>query len=97
MPLMPIFKVEILIYAVTDYVYLVQRLPQYLDQKWVKLGYEIMLALSTQFFGLGFAGPLRCFVIYPVTALWPKNFPTLALNRALVVPEKKDEVVNGWR
>ncbi|CZR63038.1 related to Oligopeptide transporter 2 [Phialocephala subalpina] len=78
------------------YVYLVQQLPQYLNQKWVTFGYEIMLALSTQFFGLGLAGLLRRFVIYPVTAIWPKNFPTLALNRALVVPEKKGEVVNGW-
>jgi OPT family small oligopeptide transporter len=79
-----------------SYVYLVQELPQYLGQTWVKFGYEIILALSVQFFGFGFAGLLRRFVVYPVTAIWPKVFPTLALNRALIVPEKKGEVVNGW-
>ncbi|KAF8860180.1 OPT-domain-containing protein [Acephala macrosclerotiorum] len=72
-----------------------QQLPQYLNQKWVTFGYEVMLALSTQFFGLGFVGLLRRFVIYLVTTIRLKNFPTLALNRALVVPEKKSEVVNG--
>jgi OPT family small oligopeptide transporter len=78
------------------YVYLVQRLPQYLDRTWVTFGYEIILALSTQFFGFGFAGLLRRFVIYPITAIWPKVLPTLALNRALILPEKKGERVNRW-
>ena len=40
---------------------------------------------------------LRRFVIYPVTAIWPQVLPTLALNRALIVPERKGEVVNGWK
>jgi len=79
------------------YVYLVQELPQYLDQTWVTFGYEIVLALSTQFFGFGFAGLLRRFVIYPITAIWPKVLPTIALNRALVIPEKRGEIVNGWK
>jgi hypothetical protein len=79
------------------YVYLVQRLPQYLGNDWVTFGYEVVLALSTQFFGFGFAGLLRRFVIYPSTALFPKVFPALALNRALVMREDKSEVVNGWR
>lgn len=39
----------------TYYMYLVQMLTQYLTQKWVSLGYEIILALSTQCFGLRFA------------------------------------------
>lgn len=81
----------------TYYVYLVQKLPQYLDQGWVSFSYEIVLALAVQFFGFGFAGLLRRFVIFPVTAIWPKVLPILALNRALVVPEAKDEVANGWR
>ena len=59
--------------------------------------YEILLALCVQFFGFGFAGILRRFVIFPVTAIWPKVLPTLALNRALIVPEKQGEVINGWR
>ena len=81
----------------TYYVYLVQRLPQYLDQTWVTFGYEITLALAVQMFGFGFAGLLRRFVIFPVTAIWPKVLPTIALNKALIVPENKDEVVNGWK
>ncbi|KAL8377276.1 hypothetical protein RB595_008115 [Gaeumannomyces hyphopodioides] len=79
------------------YVYLVQRLPQYLGNTWVAFPYEITLALATQFFGLGFAGLLRRFVVYPVTAIFPKVLPALALNRALVMPEREGEVVNGWR
>lgn len=79
------------------YVYLVQRMPQYLGNTWVTFSYEIVLALATQFFGLGFAGLLRRFVVYPVTAIFPKVFPALALNRALVLPEKKGEVINGWK
>lgn len=35
------------------YVYLVQRLPQYLNRKWVSFGYEITLALATQTLGMG--------------------------------------------
>ena len=81
----------------TYYVYLVQRLPQYLNQQWVTFGYEILLALSVQFFGFGFAGILRRYVVFPVTAMWPSILPTLALNRALIIPEKKGEVINGWK
>ncbi|KAH8894599.1 oligopeptide transporter 2 [Thozetella sp. PMI_491] len=80
----------------TYYMFIVQRLPQYLGQTWVSFGYEIVLALAVQFFGFGFAGLLRRFVIFPVTAIWPKVLPIVALNRALVVPEKKGEVANGW-
>lgn len=81
----------------TYYVYLVQRLPQYLNQQWVTFGYEILLAISVQTFGFGFAGLLRRFVIYPVNAVWPSTLPTLALNRALVLPEKKGENIHGWK
>lgn len=71
-------------------------LPQYLGQTWVTFPYEILLALSVQFFGFGVAGLLRRFVVYPVTAIWPSVLPTLALNRALILPENKNEVINGW-
>ncbi|KAL2212753.1 oligopeptide transporter 2 [Sarocladium strictum] len=82
--------------AGTYYVYLVQQLPQYLGHKWVTFAYEIVLALATQLFGVGIAGLLRRFVVYPSTAIFPKVFPSLALNRALTLPEKKGEVINGW-
>ncbi|KAK8061787.1 oligopeptide transporter [Apiospora phragmitis] len=83
----------------TYYVYLVQRLPQYLGNTWVTFSYEIVLALSVNFFGMGFAGLLRRFVIYPVSCLFPEVFPALALNRALVEREpesQKRESVHGW-
>lgn len=80
----------------TYYVYLVQILPQYLNQTWVSYAYEICLALSTQFFGFGFAGLLRRFVVFPANAMWPSILPTLALNRVLIKKEKKGEVINGW-
>lgn len=46
--------------------------------------------------GLGFAGMLRRFVVYPIQALWPNILPTVALNRALLVKETH-ESINGWR
>jgi OPT family small oligopeptide transporter len=67
----------------------------YYHDKWLTPGYKILLLLSTQLMGLGFAGLLRRFVIYPVETIWPSILPTLALNRALLVPEKK-ETIHGW-
>ncbi|KAK0732321.1 oligopeptide transporter protein [Lasiosphaeris hirsuta] len=67
----------------------------YYHDTWLTPGYSILLLLSTQLMGLGFSGLLRRFVVYPVDALWPSILPTLALNRALLVPEKK-ETVHGW-
>ncbi|KAM4067127.1 OPT oligopeptide transporter protein [Hirsutella rhossiliensis] len=67
----------------------------YYKDKWLTPGYGILLLLSTQLMGLGFSGLLRRFVVYPVEALWPNILPTLALNRALLVPEKR-ETVHGW-
>lgn len=67
----------------------------YYKDKWLTPGYKILLLLSTQLLGLGFAGLLRRFVVYPTEALWPSVLPTLALNRALLVPEKK-ETIHGW-
>lgn len=67
----------------------------YYKDTWLTPGYEILLLLSTQLMGLGFSGLLRRFVVYPIEALWPNILPTLALNRALLVPEKK-EVISGW-
>ncbi|KAK8075563.1 hypothetical protein PG997_010226 [Apiospora hydei] len=75
------------------------RLPQYLGNTWVTFSYEIVLALSVNFFGMGFAGLLRRFVIYPISCLFPEVFPALALNRALVEREpasKRNEKIHGW-
>ena len=67
----------------------------YYKDTWLTPGYGILLLLSTQLMGLGFSGLLRRFVVYPVETLWPSILPTLALNRALLVPEKK-ETIHGW-
>ena len=47
--------------------------------------------------GLGFAGMLRRFLIYPPAAIWPQVLPTLALNRTLVQVQPRGEVIHGWR
>lgn len=72
-----------------------QLLPMYYDQKWATFGYQIMLTLSSQYIGFGFAGILRRFAIYPTKAMWPLVMPTIALNRALLDPEKKQRI-HGW-
>ncbi|KAK6063067.1 OPT family small oligopeptide transporter [Seiridium cupressi] len=67
----------------------------YYHDTWLTPGYGILLLLSTQLMGLGFSGLLRRFVVYPVEAIWPNILPTLALNRALLVPDR-NETVHGW-
>uniref|UniRef100_A0A060T5C3 ARAD1C10934p n=1 Tax=Blastobotrys adeninivorans TaxID=409370 RepID=A0A060T5C3_BLAAD len=79
---------------INDQIY-VQRLPFWYDNHWAGAGYQILLVLSTQFIGFGLAGLARHVLVYPADRLWPTNFPTLALNRTLVKPEKKENI-NGW-
>ncbi|KAF2766731.1 oligopeptide transporter protein [Teratosphaeria nubilosa] len=67
----------------------------YYHETWLTPGYKILLLLSTQCMGLGFAGLIRRFVIYPQEAIWPGVLPTVALNRALLVPESKEKI-HGW-
>lgn len=74
---------------------LVQKLPRFYNNTWVDFGYELLLTLSTQFMGFGFAGFVRRFAVYPVTAVWPYIMPTLALNKTLISPEKKQSI-HGW-
>lgn len=64
--------------------------------KWATWGYQILLMLSTNFMGFGFAGIMRKFAVYPSRAIWPSVLPTLALNKALMQKEPK-EVINGWK
>lgn len=73
----------------------VQRLARFYDNKWAGWGYQILLILSTNFMGFGFAGVMRKFAVYPVKAIWPTLLPTLALNRALLQKDKKANI-NGW-
>lgn len=64
--------------------------------EWADFGYQLLLTISTQCLGLSFAGILRKFCIYPERAVWPTQLPAIALNRALLRPER-NEVINGWR
>ncbi|ODV63163.1 Opt2p [Ascoidea rubescens DSM 1968] len=91
-----------LLYAITSpgvyitYNVVVQKLEIFYNNKWCDFGFQFLLAMSTQFLGFGIAGILRKFVVYPVRAMWPTILPTLALNRALLKPEKKERI-HGWK
>ncbi|CAH6719717.1 oligopeptide transporter 2 [[Candida] jaroonii] len=73
-----------------------QKMKLFYDNEWADFGYQTLLILSNNFLGFGFAGIMRKFTIYPVRALWPSTLPTLALNAALMKPEKKENI-NGWK
>jgi OPT family small oligopeptide transporter len=74
---------------------LVQKSPLFYGNEWVNAGYQVMLTLFVQLIGMSFAGMLRRFTVYPVKAIWPFILPTVAMNRALLRPEKK-ETIHGW-
>lgn len=74
---------------------LVQKSDVYYGEKFVNFGYQLMLTLFVQLMGMGFAGYLRRFSVYPVKALWPTILPTIAMNRALTRPEPRENI-NGW-
>ncbi|ODV66349.1 OPT-domain-containing protein [Hyphopichia burtonii NRRL Y-1933] len=73
----------------------VQKLARYYDNQWADFGYQTLLILATNFLGFGFAGIMRKFAIYPIKSIWPTILPTLALNKALTQPERKENI-NGW-
>lgn len=74
----------------------IQYMPMYYDQKWAGgFGYGFLMTLVTQFMGFGLAGLLRRAAVYPVMSLWPNILPTLAVNKALLAPGRK-ESINGW-
>lgn len=70
-------------------------MPIFYGQSFVNYGYQLMLTLFVQLMGMGFAGYLRRFSVYPVKALWPTILPTIAMNRALTRPELKENI-HGW-
>lgn len=73
-----------------------QKVAQFYNNQWADWGYQILLILSNNFLGFGFAGIMRKFTVYPIRSIWPSILPTLALNSALMKPEKK-EIINGWK
>ncbi|KAK7203707.1 OPT oligopeptide transporter protein-domain-containing protein [Myxozyma melibiosi] len=74
---------------------IVMRLEMFFNLKWVSFGFMFVMNLSSLFFGFGLAGIMRRWVIYPVKTVWPTVLPTLALNRALLVPEARSNI-HGW-
>jgi OPT family small oligopeptide transporter len=74
---------------------IVQKMDLFYGQKWISVGYQVLLALGTQTLGFGFAGVLRKLVIYPTRNIWPTILPTIAFNRALLKPESKENI-HGW-
>ncbi|KAF7365747.1 OPT-domain-containing protein [Mycena venus] len=80
----------------TNSIIWVQYLPLYFDQGWAtSFGYQILVALSTNFIGYGLAGLTRRFLVYPASAIWYNNLSIIALNGAFHA--EKETVANGWR
>ena len=76
----------------------VMKLERFYNLKWVTPLFQVLLIVSTQFLGFGFAGIMRKVCIYPQIAIWPTILPTIALNRALITPELPNSPpINGWR
>ncbi|OAQ65172.1 oligopeptide transporter protein [Pochonia chlamydosporia 170] len=87
---------NIAIYTTNSYgMILVQRSPVYYGLDFIHFGYQLMLTLFVQLMGMGLAGYLRRFSVYPVKALWPTLMPIIALNRALTKPEPRENI-HGW-
>ncbi|CZR56581.1 related to sexual differentiation process protein isp4 [Phialocephala subalpina] len=67
----------------TDNIIWSQYLPQYFNQSYAgHFGYQILIALSTNFIGYGIAGICRRFLVYPAYCVWPASLVTIALNDA---------------
>lgn len=84
--------------AYVDNQIFVQKHHLFYNNSWANVGYQLLLILSTQFIGFGFAGFMQSILIYPIERIWPTNFPTIALNRALMKPEPGSKTIsaNGW-
>ncbi|KAK7204071.1 OPT oligopeptide transporter protein-domain-containing protein [Myxozyma melibiosi] len=75
---------------------LIISLPVFFDQSWgLQFGFMLLMNISTEFFGFGMAGVLRRWVVWNPKAVWPTIMPTLAINKALMLPESKI-AINGW-
>lgn len=59
----------------------IQALPGFFNQPWaVDIGYQTLIALSTNFIGYSLAGITRRFLVYPSYCVWPDSLVTIALN-----------------
>ncbi|KAL6871282.1 OPT domain-containing protein [Trichoderma novae-zelandiae] len=67
----------------TNNIIWIQYLPRFFNQAWAKsMGYQLLIALSTNFIGYGLAGLCRRFLVYPSFCAWPLTLVTIALNSA---------------
>ncbi|KAG5368908.1 Oligopeptide transporter 2 [Yarrowia sp. C11] len=74
-----------------------QALPMFYGQEWAgDYGYQFLFMLTTQMLGFGMSGLLKRVAVYPVKSMWPSLLPTLAVNKALLAPNRK-ESINGWK
>ncbi|SMR63967.1 unnamed protein product [Zymoseptoria tritici ST99CH_3D1] len=72
----------------------VQALPQYFNMPFARdRGYQICISLAVNLFGVGLAGVLRRFLVYPSVAIWPMALQYVALIKAF--HSEKDEPVRG--
>lgn len=65
----------------TSFIVWIQAMPQWFNQPWaVNFGYQILIALSTNFIGYSLAGITRRFLVYPAHCAWPQSLVTIAVN-----------------
>lgn len=68
----------------SQYIVWTQVMPHWFNQQWARsFGYQILIAISTNFLGYGLAGLTRRFLVYPSYCVWPATLVTVALNSAL--------------
>ncbi|KAL6454626.1 OPT2 Oligopeptide transporter 2 [Candida maltosa Xu316] len=80
-------------YAATNI--LMQKSELFYNNQWADFGYQVLLIFSSNLLGVGLAGLMRKFVVYPVKAMWPSILPGIALNRTMVTYAKRENI-NGW-
>ncbi|KAK7530305.1 OPT oligopeptide transporter protein-domain-containing protein [Phyllosticta citribraziliensis] len=67
----------------TTFIIFSQYLPQYFNQGYAgQFGYQVLVALGTNFMGYGIAGFLRRFLVYPTYCVWPTSLVAIALNES---------------
>jgi hypothetical protein len=77
---------NIAIYSTNSYtMILVQRSPVYYGLKFISFGYQLMLTLFVQLMGMGFAGYLRRFSVYPVKVRDTRPFHGMSSEVILTV------------
>lgn len=78
----------------TFYIIPVQAMPQWFNMPFARnRGYQICISIAVNFFGLGMAGVLRRFLVFPSIAIWPASLPYVALIKAF--HSETDEHVLG--